>query len=603
MSAPIVTLDVGRVRGVSTGYGVERFLGLPYAEAPLDDLRFAPAVPWTRTWSGIRNATAFGAPCHQTTGYWDIDPSEHPNASAPPPSEDCLFLNIFRPSVSVRPPDSSSSLLPVMVWLHGGGMCGGAGSSAWHHGDALARSGEIILVTLNYRLGPLGFLCHPDLKAQFGANGGANGLADQITALHWIQRHIKSFGGDASRVTLMGESSGGVSVCVLNAAPRARGLFRRAIVQSGPCIVESEGWGPGSVAAGYALSASLAASLNATSLAALRRLPPQSLQWDPATLNSDDFSGYFLDDSESETQGDTQGGSHGGTQGGTTRNGVTPRPPREAYASGRTHAEALIVGHTSFDGTAAFYSAAPLANATVQEWHDRMRTRFRAVATSVQRQYSLQRYAAKPYPAVPASFIAADSDERVACPSRELAQLASRHMPGRVFTYVFEHMSTACDASFPLRVLPWWKPRSILTGSGWASHGAEVRYIFNTVSRFPDTMTPSMAPKLALRTSRVPCVIGPVRCLLLNPLSPSLSLLLSFSPSLLLSFSFSLSLSLSHTSHIIPFSLSLSLFLLVCASDRPTVQTTSYPCWNQGTSWPGRTARSPVTPRNVWLMR
>ena len=457
MLPPLVHTELGILRGLA-GPASESFLGVPYAVPPLRELRFAPPKEWTQRWEGTRNATQYGSPCHQSTGYWEVDPSEHPGPSAPAPDEDCLFLNVFRPSGRTNPP----SLLPTMVWIHGGGFCGGTGSSAWDHGQSLARAGVVVVVSLNYRLGPLGFLCHPELKARYGASGGANGLADQIVALQWVQHHIRAFGGDPSQVTIFGESSGGVSVCVLNASPRARGLFRRAIVQSGPCIVESEGWGPGTAKAGYALGASLASALNATSLDALRALPPQALQWDNATLNSDTFSGYFLDDSEAD--------------------GVLPTPPREVYASGGMHAEALVIGHTSFDGTAAFYATAPLANATPAEWDARMRARFRPHASAVQAQYPLTRYTGKGYPAVPASYIAADSDERVACPTAALARLAARSAPGRVFSYVFAHMQTNCDASFALHVLPWREPaRSALAGSGWASHGADVKFVFNTV--------------------------------------------------------------------------------------------------------------------------
>ena len=198
----------------------------------------------TRRFNGTFDATRYGPPCHQTTGNWDDSPTETPRDpdDEPAPSEDCLLLNVFRPSAK------SSTPLPVLVWIHGGGLCGGSGSLAWHNATKLAARENVIVVTLNYRLGPLGFLALPELQRTYGANGGGNGFRDQLAALRWVKAHIGAFGGEADLLTIFGESSGGVSTCVLNASPEAAGLFRRAIVQSGLCIVAGEGWGPGSSA-------------------------------------------------------------------------------------------------------------------------------------------------------------------------------------------------------------------------------------------------------------------------------------------------------------------------------------------------------------------
>ena len=284
-----VQTTLGAIDGVLHPDGSASFLGIRYAVPPLGERRFAPAERWTEPWTGVLNATRYGAPCHQTAGSWDEDPSEHPNPSAPRPSEDCLSLNMYVP-----PPNSDAEpavgsveergpRLPMLVWIHGGGLCGGSGSSAWTHGDKLARHGRVIVATLNYRLGPLGFLAHPELRRAYGGTGGMNGMHDQIVALQWLKQHAAAFGGDANAITVMGESSGGVSVCILNASPRARGLFRRAIVQSGPCVVPSQGWGPATLEAGLARGVSLAHTLGAPTLAELRSLPPQRLQWDNAT--------------------------------------------------------------------------------------------------------------------------------------------------------------------------------------------------------------------------------------------------------------------------------------------------------------------------------
>ena len=249
---PVIGRAVHTADGTASAY-----LGLRYAEPPVGDLRFAPARLWSRPWTVPHDATVFGAPCHQSAAqttnpssiYWDEEPNEHPQTPplVPPPSEDCLNLNIWRPF------NATGRLLPVLVWVHGGGFCGGAASSKWTDGARLAAGRDLVVVSLNYRLGPLGFLAHPELKRDFGATGGLNGVHDQLVGLRWVQAHIASFGGDPRQVTLYGESSGGVSVCVLNASPRARGLFQRAIISSGPCIVPSEGWGPATLADGYRL--------------------------------------------------------------------------------------------------------------------------------------------------------------------------------------------------------------------------------------------------------------------------------------------------------------------------------------------------------------
>lgn len=286
VSAPTVDTAFGTVLGRAIGDS-EQFLGLPYAEPPLGGLRFAPAQLWSRHFNGTFDATHYGSPCHQTTGNWDDSPTETPRDpdDEPLPSEDCLLLNIFRPRAK------SSTPLPVLVWIHGGGLCGGSGSLAWHNATKLVAREHVIVVTLNYRLGPLGFLALPELERTYGANGGGNGFRDQLAALRWVKAHIGAFGGDADALTIFGESSGGVSTCVLNASPEAGGLFRRAIVQSGPCIVAGEGWGPGSSAYGLELGANLTKRLGAPTLADLRALPPQLLQWNNDTLMDDNFAG------------------------------------------------------------------------------------------------------------------------------------------------------------------------------------------------------------------------------------------------------------------------------------------------------------------------
>ncbi len=213
-----MAVDGGELQGLLAD-GVRVFKGIPFAAPPLAALRWrAPqAAPG---WSGIRSADEFSAVCPQLGSY--------PPESAPEPtSEDCLYLNIWTPAQASEKP------LPVMVWIYGGALENGSASTPLYAGDGFARRG-VILVTLNYRLGVLGFLALNSLSKE-SAHGvsGNYGLLDQIAALQWVQRNIGAFGGDAQRVTIFGQSSGSISVSALVASPLAKGLFQRAIGESG----------------------------------------------------------------------------------------------------------------------------------------------------------------------------------------------------------------------------------------------------------------------------------------------------------------------------------------------------------------------------------
>ena len=199
---------------------VMRFAGIPYAKAPIGQLRWHAPEP-VEAWQGERDATLFGSACAQNTDSFSGMPSSLQ-------SEDCLVLNVWAPV------ESSKTARPVMVWLHGGAHRIGAGSLPIYDGEALAQRG-VVVVTLNYRLGYFGYFTHPALEAI--GQGGNLGLMDEILALKWVQKNIAAFGGDPGRVTLFGESAGGVDITLLMTSAAARGLFQRAIIQSGG------GWG------------------------------------------------------------------------------------------------------------------------------------------------------------------------------------------------------------------------------------------------------------------------------------------------------------------------------------------------------------------------
>jgi para-nitrobenzyl esterase len=214
------TLDVAIGQGVLRGLeadGVRSFFNIPFAAPPVGDLRWrAPQPPIN--WTAERDATRPGPICAQ---------GQRPDRSANeiPMSEDCLTLNIWTPSEVESP-------LPVMVWVHGGGFMVGSGTEPDYDGTNLARK-DVVLVTINYRLGPLGFLAHPELTAEAPyAASGNYGILDQIAALQWVRQNISAFGGDPENVTIFGESAGSVSTNILQATPLAKGLFHRVIGQS-----------------------------------------------------------------------------------------------------------------------------------------------------------------------------------------------------------------------------------------------------------------------------------------------------------------------------------------------------------------------------------
>jgi len=215
----IVSTAQGRVEGVERN-GAWHFRGIPYAAPPVGERRFAPPGE-PEPWDGVRSADAFGAISWQAAGGVSLLLGDQGGD----PAEDCLFLNVTTPACD-------DARRPVMVWVHGGGFVNGSASTPWYDGTRLALRGDVVVVSLNYRLGALGFLWLGDLDPAF-ASSGVNGLLDQVAALRWVRDNIAAFGGDPDQVTVFGESAGAMSIATLLAVPSAGGLFHRAIVQSG----------------------------------------------------------------------------------------------------------------------------------------------------------------------------------------------------------------------------------------------------------------------------------------------------------------------------------------------------------------------------------
>jgi para-nitrobenzyl esterase len=226
ISDPVKTKD-GQVSGVTLGSGVRAFKGIPFAAPPVGALRWKEPQP-AASWEGVRKADTFGNVCVQPS-----QPKRVPNnvsvdlPDSPKPSEDCLYLNVWTSAAR------ANARLPVMFWIYGGAYTEGAGSSPHNDGEALAGKGAV-LVTFNYRLGPFGFFSHPELTKESGRNASGNqGLMDSIAALRWVQSNIAAFGGDPNNVTIFGESAGAAMVGGLVGSPVGKGLFQRAIAESG----------------------------------------------------------------------------------------------------------------------------------------------------------------------------------------------------------------------------------------------------------------------------------------------------------------------------------------------------------------------------------
>jgi para-nitrobenzyl esterase len=260
-----VHVEQGQVSGVAgTDASVLVFKGLPFAAPPVGDLRWRAPKP-AAAWTGVRKADKFSAVCTQRQ----------------PSSEDCLYLNIY---TAAKTPNERR---PVMVWIHGGALVGGAGSI--YDGEALAKKG-VVVVTVNYRLGVFGFLAHPELTKESDRNASGNyGLLDQIAALEWVQKNIAAFGGDSKRVTIFGESAGSWSVNYMMATPLARGLFQRVIGESGAEFAPAH-----SLAEAEKAGVTFATAAGAKSIAELRATSAEDLQKARGFQTAANVDGWLL---------------------------------------------------------------------------------------------------------------------------------------------------------------------------------------------------------------------------------------------------------------------------------------------------------------------
>jgi para-nitrobenzyl esterase len=315
LSLPVTT-DLGQVIGSKVG-DVSSYKGIPYAAAPTGILRWQPPKPAVK-WNGVRDATKYGAPCAQGK------PNPSPYVLQEPFSEDCLTLNIWTRDTAPK------TKRPVMFWIHGGNARYGAGSEPFYDGTNLAKQ-DVVVVTINYRLGLFGRFAHPALtKGQQGQPLANYGGMDMVAALQWVKRNIAAFGGDPDQVTIFGESAGGIAVTTLLATPSSKGLFKRAIAESGAGTVDRPQYVSAATAHRFSLEdegLNMAEYFRITDGDVLKRL--RDLPWQEIVRYSMQgiqnsllpvVDGVFL-----------------------------PKPVAEIYAKGEQHAVPFIIGTNSWE--------------------------------------------------------------------------------------------------------------------------------------------------------------------------------------------------------------------------------------------------------------
>jgi para-nitrobenzyl esterase len=385
-----IELPTGALLGKQVG-STREFLGIPYAEPPVGDLRFAPPRA-AKPWNGMRDATAFGPDCPQLSISW---------ASAGAHDEDCLNLNVYTPA-------QVTSRLPVMVFLHGGAFVTGAGSE--YDGKILAEM-PVVVVTLNYRLGALGFFSSPALDAtRLGAPSGSDAIRDQQLALQWVQDNIANFGGDASNVTVFGESAGAISGCVHYVSPSSRRLAARYIIESGSCTDDGLGvrYKQDADALGQRLIDGLCAGAS-DALACLRGKSAQEVvDWG---IDLGMFGAGWLPTIEGD-------------------GGVLPDTPERLIASANALAP-LIVG-TNKNEWGLYQQLGAAAPSSRADYQTLIAQEFGAMSDQVSDQYPVSSDAE-----ANDVYVQLVSDVSYRCPARSLALLASGR-GARVFMYSFE---------------------------------------------------------------------------------------------------------------------------------------------------------------------
>jgi para-nitrobenzyl esterase len=436
----VVDAPAGSVRGTLVD-GVRVFKGIPYALPPVGPQRWTPPVPVPR-WGATRDATAFGPAC--------VQPAPRAESiyawTLPATSEDCLSLNIWAPA--------KARGAAVFVWIHGGALSSGAGSERLYDGTRLAQHG-LVVVTINYRLGALGYLAHPALSAESPRHTSGNyGLLDQIAALRWVKANIGAFGGDAAKVTIAGESAGGLSVMYLLAAPEARGLFARAIAQSAYMISTPELRGsPFGDPAAETAGVYVAGKLGVSDLPALRAL-------DAATVTNGAAASGWLPS-------------------GVVDGHVLTRQLVDTFDRGEQARVPVLAGFNTGE-IRSLRALLPPPPADAAAYEARIRERYADLADAF-----LERY---PASHIDESMLATTRDALYGWTAERLAsRQASLGVPS--FLYVFDHGYEPAD------------------GMGLhAFHASELPYVFGTADRTPAHWPP--VPRTPVETRLSEAMLG-----------------------------------------------------------------------------------------------
>lgn len=426
----VVRTAGGAVRGtVTQDYRV--FNGIPYAAPPTGRLRWQPPAP-AAAWPGVRDAANPGPDCVQTAVAW--------RPAAASTTEDCLYLNVWTPRQA-----RAGSKLPVAVWFHGGGYVNGAGRD--FAPVAMVDQGDMLVVTVNYRLGAMGFLTLPQLDQDSAAGTSGNyGLLDQMQSLRWVRDNIARFGGDPAKVTIAGQSAGAESVCSLLASPRAAGLFSTAVVESGLACAGN------SPAVAYQKNAAFVTALGcdspdaATVVACLRAKPPSDI------INAQQHTGSWRPVDEP---------------------GVMPYEPQKAFAMGAFNHVPVLIGGTAHETRAFVYEGNDLINqpVTAAGYVAAIQAAYGANAPAVLARYPLSSYS------VPGEALAAvRTDSGFTC--QELSSAAS--LAAAVPTYVYEFR----DETAPLRPYELVPPSFSLA----TQHSAELPYLWGSNTMVPLTV-------------------------------------------------------------------------------------------------------------------
>jgi para-nitrobenzyl esterase len=420
-----IRIEGGSISGV-TANGVRSYKGIPFAAPPVGDLRWKAPRP-VIAWQGVRKGDEYGPDCPQ---------APYPAGSmyySPPrkQSEDCLYLNVWTAA-------KAGEKRPVMVWIHGGALTRGSGATRAYDGTALAKKG-VVLVTINYRLGPLGYLAHPELTAESPQRSSGNyGALDQIAALKWVQKNIGAFGGDPGRVTVFGESAGSWSVNTLVASPLAKGLFHRAIGESGGVF------GPGTSLkegregrpSAEKIGAAFAKAAGADSIKALRALPAEKII---EVFNNDPEGRKF------RSQPNVDGW-------------LLPDEIRTVFAQGKQNDVPVIVGSNANEMTTL--TAPAILPKAMEEYRKRIESQYAEMVKEFDAAYPVKTEAD-----IPAAVLGSMRDVTFTLPMRTWARQTATGR-SKAWLYFFSHVPP--------------NPNSKYLG---AYHASEIVYVFDNLIR------------------------------------------------------------------------------------------------------------------------